>query len=224
MSVLTPTVSGSPLPTVLGMECLYTDRRHIMVVSKPAGIPMDGGQNPDDHPVTAEMAAAALAAAVGVDEACVSPPRHCHQLDLSTSGLLVYALSQHASSSVADSFARRRVTKHYLAIVHGHVHGKGRLWDWPIDKVGGVDHFTQMIGFGHRVGRQCVTFATVLQRGYLRRGGDGADARELIPVTRMLLIPKSGRRHQLRVHCHRAGHPIVGDTVYSPVRCISYIR
>jgi 23S rRNA-/tRNA-specific pseudouridylate synthase len=94
------------------MRCLYTDRRHVMVVSKPAGIPMDGGQRPQDHPVTAAMAATQLAAALQVDEACVSPPRHCHQLDLSTSGVLVYALSPHASSAVADSFARRIATKH----------------------------------------------------------------------------------------------------------------
>jgi hypothetical protein len=62
----------------------------------------------------------------------------------------------------------------------------------------------------------------LLQRGYLRRGGDGGgdndggNTDDLIPATRMLLIPKSGRRHQLRVHCHRAGHPIVGDEVYGP--------
>jgi hypothetical protein len=44
-----------------------------------------------------------------------------------------------------------------VAVVHGHVSGDSRLWDWPIDRVGGDDSFTQMVGFGARHGRQCGT-------------------------------------------------------------------
>ena len=34
------------------------------------------------------------------------------------------------------------------------------------------------------------------------------------PVTKVLLLPYTGRRHQLRVHCRAMGHPIVGDCTY----------
>jgi tRNA pseudouridine32 synthase / 23S rRNA pseudouridine746 synthase len=37
-----------------------------------------------------------------------------------------------------------------------------------------------------------------------------------IAVTRVELVPKTGRTHQLRVHCAALGHPIVGDDIYGP--------
>jgi len=37
---------------------------------------------------------------------------------------------------------------------------------------------------------------------------------QLLPVTRVELIPVTGRTHQLRVHCAAVGHPIVGDSIY----------
>lgn len=38
---------------------------------------------------------------------------------------------------------------------------------------------------------------------------------ESYPATKVLLRPMTGRRHQLRVHCHIIGHTIVGDYTYS---------
>jgi len=35
-----------------------------------------------------------------------------------------------------------------------------------------------------------------------------------LPVTRLELVPITGRTHQLRVHCAAIGHPIVGDGIY----------
>ena len=40
------------------------------------------------------------------------------------------------------------------------------------------------------------------------------DGEKLLPVTRVELIPVTGRTHQLRVHCAAVGHPIVGDSIY----------
>jgi len=38
------------------------------------------------------------------------------------------------------------------------------------------------------------------------------------PATKVLLAPVTGRRHQLRIHCHRLGNTIVGDFTYSGKR------
>ncbi|VDP89546.1 unnamed protein product [Echinostoma caproni] len=60
--------------------------------------------------------------------------------------------------------------------------------------------------------RDCSTIVVVLEHG--RVLGE--------PASRLLLIPKTGRRHQLRVHCAAGlGHPIVGDLSYSPWPFIS---
>ncbi|KAL7577058.1 hypothetical protein ACA910_006799 [Epithemia clementina (nom. ined.)] len=40
-----------------------------------------------------------------------------------------------------------------------------------------------------------------------------------LPVTRVQLIPHTGRTHQLRVHCAAVGHPIVGDDIYGCGGC-----
>lgn len=53
--------------------------------------------------------------------------------------------------------------------------------------------------------RKCKTAVLVLERGL----------RDEKPVTKVLLRPGTGRRHQLRVHCHSIGHTIVGDYTYS---------
>ena len=51
------------------------------------------------------------------------------------------------------------------------------------------------------------TLVQVLQHGYM----DGK------PVSRLVLAPRSGRRHQLRLHLKSIGHAIVGDVAYGSV-------
>lgn len=60
---------------------------------------------------------------------------------------------------------------------------------------------------GHRdnAGRNAQTVVQVLERGYYKGQ----------PVTKVLLHPRTGRRHQLRIHCLCLGHPIVGDYTYN---------
>ncbi|THD18283.1 hypothetical protein D915_009983 [Fasciola hepatica] len=63
--------------------------------------------------------------------------------------------------------------------------------------------------------RNCSTIVVVLEHGCIL--GE--------PASHLLLIPQSGRRHQLRVHCAAGlGHPIVGDLSYSPWPFISQPR
>ena len=64
--------------------------------------------------------------------------------------------------------------------------------DWP-------NRPRQMVD--HENGRAAVTDWRVLRRG------DGE--------TRLRLFPKTGRSHQLRVHCLALGHPILGDPLYA---------
>ena len=37
-----------------------------------------------------------------------------------------------------------------------------------------------------------------------------------VEVTKVRLYPRTGRRHQLRIHSLCLGHPIVGDFTYNP--------
>lgn len=63
--------------------------------------------------------------------------------------------------------------------------------------------------------KQSKTNFRVMERLYLKHSNTTDDQSvngRGLPVTRLELIPITGRTHQLRVHCAALGHPIVGDT------------
>lgn len=61
--------------------------------------------------------------------------------------------------------------------------------------------------------RLATTYVHVLKRGTLP--DSNSTEGHVVPVTKLLLIPRTGRRHQLRVHCLALGFPIVGDVTYT---------
>ena len=123
-----------------------------------------------------------------------------HRLDLDTSGLLVLAKDPVTLAAMHRQFERREVTKRYVAWLDGDVASEAGTIELPLR--GDLDDRPrQIVDPVH--GRAAVTEWRVT----LRRGGR----------TRVVLSPRTGRAHQLRVHCaHPSGlaTPIVGDRLY----------
>ncbi|KAG9263986.1 RNA pseudouridylate synthase domain-containing protein 1 isoform X1 [Astyanax mexicanus] len=134
--------------------------------------------------------------------------RFCHQLDFSTSGALCVALNKAAAGRAYHFFKNRLVTKAYLALVRGSVPEEKLMIDFAIGK-NSTEGKTHMMCVEETEGcenpKPSQTELTVLEYGVY--DGD--------PVTKVLLQPRTGRTHQLRVHCSAIGHPIVGDYTYS---------
>ena len=134
--------------------------------------------------------------------------RHVHQLDYATSGVLLVALNKPAAKVASRQFAERKTRKLYLALVAGHA-----AWERASEARGVGEDATDARGFrmalegaaGCSRPLPAHTDVFVVARGTL----DGR------PVTKLLLRPVSGRRHQLRVHCGALGHMVVGDVAYS---------
>ncbi|CAH8495916.1 unnamed protein product [Schistosoma turkestanicum] len=150
-----------------------------------------------------------------------------HRLDFPTSGLICIAYDTKVANMIKRAFEKREVKKYYLAIVWGYVgslNNSNPLFVKHESKF--VHHIHMPIGSFpyiwpdsgrkqkiivpithpecHRP-RESITTVIVLNYGKLL--GE--------PATRLLLIPKTGRRHQLRVHCAIGlGHPIAGDITY----------
>jgi tRNA pseudouridine32 synthase/23S rRNA pseudouridine746 synthase len=121
-----------------------------------------------------------------------------HRLDLGTSGVLLFARSPEARRHIARQFNERRVHKVYEALVWGRPTADSGTIDQPL----ALDWANRPRQHIHPDGRPSVTHWEVLS--------------EEGPLTRLRLVPHTGRTHQLRVHLQHLGHPIAGDRFYAP--------
>lgn len=121
-----------------------------------------------------------------------------HRLDMATSGLMVFARNANAQRHIGLQFEKRMTEKTYLARVWGNVKSdKGvvnlpLITDWP-------NRPRQMVC--QEQGKPSLTHWKVLEREKT--------------ATRLVLYPKTGRSHQLRVHMLAIGHVILGDRLYA---------
>ncbi len=121
-----------------------------------------------------------------------------HRLDMDTSGLLLMGLGEKAHRYLSIGFERRLVHKTYIALVYGQLRQQEGLvdqpliCDWPNRPRQKIDP---------ERGRASQTRWQVL-------GFEGE-------MTKVELIPLTGRSHQLRVHMASIGHPILGDRFYA---------
>jgi tRNA pseudouridine32 synthase/23S rRNA pseudouridine746 synthase len=118
-----------------------------------------------------------------------------HRIDKETSGVLVFARNAETHRKLNLQFEKRLVRKVYLALTHGVIDGDWGVIDKPLRHFG-----SGRVGVDAQHGRPSLTEFRVLER--------------LGPCTLVELYPRTGRRHQIRVHLYSLGHPIVGDPLY----------
>ena len=128
-------------------------------------------------------------------------PGIIHRLDRDTTGLILIAKTDEAHWRLAGQFERRTIKKTYLAIVHGVVELESDLIDAPLAV---HPRIREKYAVRADIGKPAQTVYTVKERFKIGRAG----------YTLLELAPKTGRTHQLRVHCAHMGHPIVGDSMY----------
>jgi len=125
-----------------------------------------------------------------------------HRLDMSTSGLMVIALNKHAHKKLQKQFISRDVKKRYVALIDGLLTQDNGVITLPLS--GDFDDRPrQLVCFEN--GKSAQTTWQVIERNKEQK------------ITKVFLYPKTGRTHQLRVHCaHSLGlnMPIIGDDLY----------
>lgn len=185
----------------MSFETLYEDE-NLLVIDKPAGLVVfSEGQTKEKTLIDYLIEKFPELKNVG------KPPRYgiIHRLDKDTSGILLIAKNNPALSFFQKQFKKREVEKKYLALVSGVIKDKEGVIKTLISR--SRDGIKQKASLqaspeSKKIGaRLAETFWKVIKRynGY-----------SLVEA-----IPKTGRKHQIRVHFSHIGHPIAGDKLYS---------
>ena len=196
-------VFDSKIAEKQALEILYEDDQ-LAVIHKPSGLLSVPGKDSSQPSVYSIMRKKYPAA---------SSPLIVHRLDMATSGLMIIAKTDFAYHRLQNEFLHHRVQKKYIAIIGcKDQEACDKIWDSSISsgkqKISlplmpdYLDRPRQIVN--HAQGKEAITEYEVLDR---------IDATHL----RLALYPKTGRTHQLRVHCaHHEGlnAPILGDPLY----------
>ena len=173
-----------PAPCFDPVQVLFTDE-HLLVVCKPSGLLSVPGRIVKDCVLNRML----------VDYPDV---RTFHRLDLDTSGLMMLALYQKATSDLNRQFRERTIQKEYIALVHGMLDKEEGEIDLPI-RPDPDNRPLQVVDL--ESGKASLTRYQVM---------DAAEG-----YSRVKLMPVTGRSHQLRLHLSAIGHPILGCDLYA---------
>lgn len=137
-----------------------------------------------------------------------SRPHLVNRLDRETSGVTLVAKADAAALDLRRLFESREVEKEYQAIVHGHVDVERGSVDAPLGK-----DETSRVAIKDCVRADGLPSQTQFfrERAFFRQV-NAENAPRAFSLLRVL--PRTGRKHQIRIHLAHLGHPIVGDKIY----------
>ena len=167
------------------------DTEEVLALEKPAGVSMA---------TSSRIGKSAESVVRGLLEACGEKRDEelllVHRLDIGTSGVVLLAKTAAAHRELSRAFQSGGVRKTYRALVWGHLRPpEGRIED-PLGRDPKDGRKMKIL----RGGKPAITHYKTLAR--------------LPSVSDLVLLPETGRTHQIRVHLSGRGHPIVGDDLY----------
>ncbi len=179
--------NAAAAPVTLDLPIVFEDDE-LLIINKPAGLPVQPGSGHGDAVSTRLAKAYAQAPFV---------PAPAHRIDRQTTGLVLIGKTYASLSRLHEAFEQRTIAKTYLAWVRGR---------WPFDDVTTLTDRMEKQWQGnsqrmrHGQGKQALATAEPL---VVRK-----------EMSLLLLTLHTGRTHQLRVQLSARRHPIVGDRKY----------
>ena len=197
--VLTPPAMEVPeRGSALDPGILYQDE-YLAVLDKPAGLPMHGNSPGDPQMSVANWLGHHFGPNLPIGQG-VERPGIVHRLDRDTSGACVVAFDIATFEDLQGQFAERTVEKEYHAICYGTPRFRS---DWIERRLRADPRQPNRVTVTNSTDpgtRDALTYWEVLE--------------EFQGFALLKLMPKTGRKHQLRVHLTDAGLPLAGDPFY----------
>jgi 23S rRNA pseudouridine1911/1915/1917 synthase len=182
-------------PEAIPLKILYEDD-DLIVINKPAGLTVHpGAGHRENTVVNALLHHCPTLSGIGGKER----PGIVHRLDKETSGCLVAAKNDVAHRELSKQFTARTVEKIYFALVAGKLRKETGVIE---NKIGRHPVHRQRMSVSSPRGRAAKTEYRVLHSS------------EQASLVECKL--HSGRTHQIRVHLHHLGNPVLGDKIYAP--------
>ena len=175
------------------LDILYQDK-DFAIISKPRGIivhPASGNYDKTLVNILLHRFEKELENAIDP-----SRPGIVHRLDKDTTGIMIIPLNEYAHWKISDQFKNRTIQKEYIALT----------WSQWKEKSGVIDNILNRnkrnpIQFeSSDVGKKALSHFELIKSG------------EYLSAVRF--FPKTGRTHQIRVHCKESGFSIFGDELY----------
>ena len=187
------TDSSEKIPAVnIPLRIIYEDE-DILVVDKPAGLPM----HPSMKNYHYSLANGLVWYYQQQKESFVF--RCANRLDRDTSGLTVVAKHMLSANILSGMGYRHEIEREYLAIVRGNVFPPSGTIDAPLSRMEG-SIIERKVDFEH--GERALTHYRVVEE----KNGHSLVSLRL----------ETGRTHQIRIHLKYLGFPLVGDYLYNP--------
>lgn len=172
------------------LPVIYIDD-NVVVVNKPAGVLTHSKGVMNDEFTVAEFFRRYTSN--GLD---TNRPGIIHRLDRDTSGIIIGARNDETAALIKKQFADRKVKKRYVAIVDGVPKTQKAIIDLPIARNPAAPSTFRVDPSGKSAQ---TTYEVIASNG---------------KQSLVLLQPKTGRTHQLRIHLEYINTPISGDRVY----------
>ncbi len=192
-------------PEPIEIDIIYEDK-HLIVINKQPGLVV--------HPAPGHYTGTLVNALLYHCEKPDYPPDYpldypgdklrpgiVHRLDKDTSGTMVIAKNEAVHNNLAAQFKDRKIKKEYLALVCGEMKSESGIISLP---VGRHPVERKKMSTISRKGRSAETLWRVKER--------------FKNITLLEICLKTGRTHQIRVHCAAINHPVLGDLVYGSRR------
>ncbi|HSX38366.1 MAG TPA: RluA family pseudouridine synthase [Chlamydiales bacterium] len=174
-------------PKVPGLKILYEDR-YLIAIEKPAGLL----SVPLDEEGNRSNALSRL------QEGLQTPSIFAvHRIDRDVSGVLIFARGKESEERLKALFEKHNLHRQYFAIVEGRMKKESGTWKNRLAELSNYDVVPSPDG------RDATTHFKVLRRS--------------AKYTYLQVLLETGRKHQIRVHCQMAGHPVVGDIRYGAI-------